>query len=427
MQATEIITIAVSVIIVVILISTAFLLRDEGLDTARSFNDKIAATNIALQESDKLRYSNTLVTGADVVNAINRFVDDGITVEVSCLYRAQSDTKDTLVKTTYEKTKPEMTSDATGQQDSDSDLESNFNRYAFHNYNESAAINSGIFNEYYINPAAQFVSSLSDSGGGYVSGIIFKQVEYVGHASKQNVGNSTGSGGSGTDGSGSGGITEDDIKLLTESLSSTINELAGAIQNALNAYPWSVQSSPPTDSGTSAGSSTSAGSGTSAGTLNSDAIDTIKGIDENLAKLVNYFGLGAVSSDAIIAIDLQELIKTVNNLSGSVTQLESAMEVLSMGTSGSPSSGSQNNSADLSEIKGMLSSIQTSVNALATTNAQQTMLKNVQDAITDAGSADNPTIPYRLNELQEAIDSMQNQLNRIESTIDVINNNTGGG
>lgn len=181
MDATRIVEIAVGVLLIIVVISIAFQLKDTGASFAQSFASDLNRTTTSIEESKFTKYATSGLSGADVVSAIKQLSGEVI-----------------ISVNTYKNESNKVTNNY-----SEAGLDGAHAAYEA----TPADASTGL----YINPNAKFTGTIVRTGSGIIKGILFDQTAFVdaavavGPDSGSGSGSSGGTGGSGTGGSGTGG------------------------------------------------------------------------------------------------------------------------------------------------------------------------------------------------------------------------------
>lgn len=281
MAVKDLILLAVELMLVAVLISYAVSMKDSGVRAATTVNEDISKTNISISNQKYTRYNNVVVSGADVINAIEMCKTEGISVSV-------------LTKTT------------------DTELETV--------YTADSSI-PVLGTETYINPAADFVGIVEENSTyGYVTTIKFEQVVSVGAvppAEDDDNGNGTG----GVPGSGT-------TNIIDSSLLSGFNQTVSDLTEVLNNLTVALENNIVGGSGNGGSSTVVTGNVTQALTDIQTALDSIDtqlesadfdGVKENLNTLS-----GDITSLASTVSDLQTTIQNQSGNTGTsgITQAE---------------------------------------------------------------------------------------------------------
>lgn len=399
MSALDLIKLGVAVIILIAFIEAVFILKSSGSSLVASFSEKMSDTYTRISESDRTRYDNTVVSGADVVNAVRGYGELEITV-------ITMPTRGTTKSVSYSKNFVASANDVN----------------IFLSYGVTTPSD-----ENYINPYARFKGEVLRNSNGALYGMKFTQVEYVdsaiAHSNITTDGSSGVIGGGGS--SGAGGSNAELINLMTEAVTQM-----SATNQTLNLLL--------ADSDSFAG-----------GLTQTDLDDALAEIARSievsraLEDVMNV--LGPLQTDLTASIlghttdknGNDELGPTLAVLAESLKALEAAMDnATSSGDSQGGSAGSTDGTLDgdetvlstLREMTTMLKTISEVSNDLqlyvkggyldangadASINARLTTLYNQLEAV-KTSSTTNST---KLDAISGKLDDIQEQLDRIENTI----------
>lgn len=186
MPGLDIIKLAAGVFLTCILIAVAFSLTNSGRDVYGGYSEQMASTAAKVSESDKVRYDGTIVSGADVINAVRGNSND-MQIKVTTIKNLEQEEVEKV-------------------------------------YSALSTFTNLPSDEGYVNPYAKFLGEIDRTENGVICGINFSQQAYVDNAVAQG-GNSTV-----VDGGDSGG----GVDTLADSLNSMLGQL-GTIVQALNA------------------------------------------------------------------------------------------------------------------------------------------------------------------------------------------------
>lgn len=145
---------AAGTIITCIVISLGFFIAREARDTAADGAGQISKLNAEFNESDKVMYDGMMVSGSEVVNVINKFRNNMLSVTVK--------TKLSNISYNYYLTKVE---DGTMEADWRLGEESSVKGYTAIELNQTG----------YINPNAQFRGEVIRDKNHVIIGIVFTQ------------------------------------------------------------------------------------------------------------------------------------------------------------------------------------------------------------------------------------------------------------
>lgn len=145
---------AAGTIITCIVISLGFFIAREARDTAADGAGQISKLNAEFNESDKVMYDGMMVSGSEVVNVINKFRNNMLSVTVK--------TKLSDISYNYYLTKVE---DGSSEADWKLGEESSVKGYAAVELNQTG----------YINPNAQFRGEVIRDKNHVIIGIVFTQ------------------------------------------------------------------------------------------------------------------------------------------------------------------------------------------------------------------------------------------------------------
>lgn len=196
-NGSKLLLLAVSILLTCALIATALMFKNSGDQLSSAFNKKSVTVEQKIAEQSKTRYDGTIVSGADVINAI-RGSEDGITIKVVKKISAEDET---------------------------AVVEKEF-------LDETSFVNLPS-NSFYINPYAKFLGKITRNANGVINSITFEQQAYVNDAVAQEGGNNAFDGGDNNEGNF---VTDMEEKLaaLTEcvtQLTNTTESLAQIIAN----------------------------------------------------------------------------------------------------------------------------------------------------------------------------------------------------
>lgn len=190
-NAVEPIKVAVSVFIVLVVISLAFLLSKSGSKLLKVVASRITGTVDEIESYDLKKYDCTIVKGSDVISCIKNYAGDGVTVVVH-LKKSNSGTE-IPIDVSY------STNDG---------------------FSNLPMIQSQP-NQKYINPNAEFTGSISKNSNGVITSVVFQQNKCVDDAVYVVAGNN---------GSVSGGTTttvpSGDFTAITDALRSLQSSIA---------------------------------------------------------------------------------------------------------------------------------------------------------------------------------------------------------
>lgn len=183
MDATRIVEIAVGVLLIIVVITIAFQLKDTGASFAQSFASDLNKTTTSIEESKFTKYATSGLSGADVVSAIKQLSGEVI-----------------ISVNTYKSVGSKVTNKY-----SESGMDGALSSYS--------ATPADAVTGLYINPNAKFTGTIVRTNSGIIKGLAFDQAEFVDSAVA--VGPSGGNSGSGSGGNtgnggntGGGGVTQ---------------------------------------------------------------------------------------------------------------------------------------------------------------------------------------------------------------------------
>lgn len=215
MSALDIMKLAIAILILIVFIGAVMYLKSSGITLFSSYSKHINTSYTKISESDKTKYDNIIVTGADVINAIRGFED--LQIKVVTFFKDDSQVDEW------------SSSYCINNPDGDGTMINGVDYYRTY-----GIVAPDEFN--YINPYAKFMGKLIRNANDAITGIEFAQVEYVDSALAQSTLDiTTSSGGASTGGSSSGGTNNEVLNALTaavEQMSSTNTLLSQMITDS---------------------------------------------------------------------------------------------------------------------------------------------------------------------------------------------------
>ena len=366
MDATKIVELAVGVLLIIVVISVAFQLKESGVSFAKSFSSDLNRTTTSIEESKFTKYETTGLSGADVVNAIKQFSGELI-VSVNTY-------KDSNTQTEFKYSK-------TGGDSFETD------------YTATPADTSGR----YINPNAKFTGKVDRTNSGIIKGLVFIQDAWVDSALAFEQtpiipgGNPGGGGGAGNGGgSGESGNVSSDVSAQISGLENTVTGLTNSVQLLSESIATLISSGGGTGNG-----STGNGSG------NTPSI----GGDDYTQQF------------AAIQNKLDDLATQVGNLESAITGIS--------GGSGGGGGASDTGNSDISDIKSQIAGLDNTVTekftdlsslitelqtAVGNTNTQ---LGKLQAEIGEGGES----VKGELQDRKDEIAALQSQCSDIQDAL----------
>lgn len=365
MNATHIILLAVSVILLVVLIAASVSLKDSGLSLSQAINGRFTSSSSKISNGDTMRYDDEIVSGADVVNVI-RGNTNAIRIEV-VTYKTKTVKNDPVTYTTMDGYK-----------------------------SDPAAAN-------YINPNAKFTGKVLRSKSDAIVGISFTQNAYVNSALAQN-GTTSNPGGSNGSSDTSNNETVATLNTISESMTNSIT----ALNSSLTAIAENVQYI--RNYGTTTGGSTGNV------TVDMSSVATqLANVSSSLTEIENTINNNVIGGGSE---------PTLDDLANSIGQLQETVDNLNGGTTGSGAGGSGTSvnpdNSSVEELKQSMEALSSQVDQVSNS------LSQLSDYIvgTGSGSSDD-SMSGRLDQAAANIVALQKSLDTLQTKVDSIRENLG--
>lgn len=335
----------------VALISLFVWLWLKGSTVVKTIGNKQTQSSMEISNSAKTKYDGLMISGADVVNAVNNLKSDG--VKLSVVVKVKENGK------VVEKTMTDF---------------SNFVNLPS--------------NALYINPYAKFLGKVTQNKNGVVSGLTFTQDSYVARAIAVNDDYEPGAG-------GNGGVTNSELKQSIESFTTVANDLTTAVSSLQKVIADTKIN----------GSISTGGGGVSSADIYvlKDSIATLNGTVGSIKQFCDEFDTNHGVDLSVVTSQLAQIQENLSNLS--VSPGMTADDVQSAIDTSQTVIGLLNAVEDLGKalgtLSGEISGIQDTLNGK--TNDDNTVTPGLVDDVAD--------LQGQVSELKTQLDEMKEILN----------------